>query len=56
MSKTRKEKVIEEIEKAIDEHERDLIDTPDDMSQETYQKLIELVKQLRETLEIVKKQ
>jgi hypothetical protein len=55
MSKNRREKLIEELEKALEENEKALIDTPYGMSQEKYLELIEMVKTMRASLEIIKK-
>lgn len=55
MTKTRREKLIEELENALEQNERDLIETPAGMTQEKYFELIEIVKNTRATLEIVKK-
>lgn len=54
--KTRKQKLIELIEKELEEIEEMLINTPDNMSQTKYRELAERAKTMREALQIIKKQ
>lgn len=53
---TRKQRLIELIEKEFVELEEILIDTPDSMSPTKYRELAERAKTMREALEIIKKQ
>ncbi|WP_439581882.1 hypothetical protein [Dyadobacter bucti] len=55
MSKTRKKKLIEELQQMIEEAEHLLIDTPEDISAWEYQQAIERIKYLRDTLKKVLK-
>ncbi|MCF2489363.1 hypothetical protein [Dyadobacter sp. CY347] len=55
MSKTRKEKLVEELRMIIDEAENLLINTPEDVTAGEYQQTIERIKHLRETLNNVLK-
>lgn len=55
MSKTRKEKLVEELRKIIEEAENLLINTPEDVTAGEYQQTIERIKHLRETLKNVLK-
>lgn len=55
MGKTRKEKVIEELNHRLEIIEKILIETPEEMGSEDYEKLIEEAKQVRETLKFLKR-
>jgi len=55
MSKTRKEKLLEELMQMIEEAENLLINTPENVTVGEYQQAIERIKYLRETLKNVSK-
>ena len=55
MSKTRKEKLVEELRQMIDEAENLLINTPKNVTADEYQDAIERIRYLRETLKNVLK-
>ena len=55
MSKTRKEKLVEELRQLIEEAENLLINTPENVTAGEYQHAIERIKYLRETLKNVLK-
>ncbi|MEO6686866.1 MAG: hypothetical protein ABIN24_12920 [Dyadobacter sp.] len=55
MSKSRKIKLIEEIENELDLAEEELVNTPPDMSLEQYIERIEKIKKLRLTLELLRR-
>ncbi|WP_171037820.1 hypothetical protein [Dyadobacter luticola] len=55
MSKSRREKLVEELQQMIDEAESLLINTPNNVTAEEYQHAIERIKYLRETLKNVLK-
>ena len=55
MSKTRKEKLLEELMQMIEEAENLLIHTPENVTAGEYQQAIERIKYLRETLKNVSK-
>lgn len=54
MSKSRKEKLVEEIENNIERLEKLLIDTPDDTSDEEFQDLIKEIELATQVLIILK--
>lgn len=54
ISKSRREKVIEDMQNKISLLEKILIDTPEEMGSEEYERLIEEVREARKTLEILK--
>lgn len=55
MSKSRKQQLIESLEKLVDEWEEKLIETPEGMSNEEYREIIENLKNARKMLEMTKK-
>jgi hypothetical protein len=55
MSKTRKEKVVEELKNRLDSIERILIETPEEMGSEDYEKLIDEAKQVTEMLKFLER-
>jgi ribosomal protein L10 len=55
MSKSRKEKLAEELKQVIEDAENLLINTPENVTAGEYQQTIERIKYLRETLKNVLK-
>ena len=55
MSKTRKEKLVEELSHVIEEAENLLINTPENVTAGEYQQAIERIKYLRKTLKNILK-